>query len=176
MTSYIYDRNRCFLFSTKRPATRNATTVAPPAAENGMIAVWGGETWTLKPDHRRKKMHNVITGVTAIVTQAGDPPDGWSLDRADVDAVARKQADIASVYSECKSKIAERYPADYQLQIATGVLEDKDMLDWMAEMFKEANSKVDKITNDKPTTIDWPVGEKAKPKDKPTVIHIPKES
>jgi hypothetical protein len=54
----------------------HATTLAPPAAPQGLAAVWSGAAWTLAEDHRGRR--GWLDGQPATVTELGPLPPGWA--------------------------------------------------------------------------------------------------
>lgn len=54
----------------------HATTLAPPAAPQGLAAVWSGAAWTLAEDHRGRR--GWVNGQPFTVTDLGPLPGGWS--------------------------------------------------------------------------------------------------
>ena len=146
MTKYIYDRNRCYMASTERlDAVRNCTEIEPPETKDGEIAVFSGTNWIVMEDNRRKLMYNVHTAEEQRVTQPGPIPDGWSLNEDDVDPDAVKDREIKKEAVKAENMISDVYPIEYQIKVATGVIEDEDMLNFIADVEKRKNRNIDEI-------------------------------
>lgn len=54
----------------------HATTQAPPAAPQGLAAVWQDEAWALVEDHRGRQ--GWLDGQPMTITDFGPLPGGWS--------------------------------------------------------------------------------------------------
>lgn len=68
------------LDSSRYLIPRNATTIAPPAAEEGKALVFSGSAWGLREDHRGKLVYNEENRTGVMVFSLGPVPSGFVLD------------------------------------------------------------------------------------------------
>jgi hypothetical protein len=155
-TFYLYDRYGCYWISTTRTDARNAVTVKPPATKSGEVAKWNGKSWSIIEDHRRKQMWNAETGASVTVLQPGPIPEGWTLNKNEVDQTALKDQEVKRIFSEAEKMIADKYPIDYQVKVAAGIIQDEEMKTWIADVLESAKSKKNDIKQGKEPGKVWP--------------------
>ena len=152
MTKYIYDRNRCYMGETERTdATRNVTDVKPPKCKKGEVAVFSGNNWIKLEDNRRKVMFNKSSAVSVPVSQPGPIPKGWTLDESEVDKVALEAIQIKDSHNKIDEEVTNKYPLEYQVKVALGIIEDPVMIKFMtdAEVNKTNEAKAIKAKGNK---------------------------
>lgn len=117
----------------------HATFIEPPEAPDGMVAVFGGETWTIKPDQRGAE-YWLADGTHVSITNIGDTvPEDALPEPPDLRTPEEKRR---LAFWEMESRITKQASLVTQMQITATINalspneQDtwKQWLNWVADM------------------------------------------
>ncbi|RTY55197.1 tail fiber assembly protein [Pantoea sp. YU22] len=118
----------------------NATITAPPAFENGRVAVYRDGSWLAVADHRGETVYSVIDGAAVLITAPGEFPadttplkpatawDKWNGEKWVTDPGEEKAAILKEAEERQAALIAEanNITQAWQTQLRLDMITDTD--------------------------------------------------